>query len=85
VSAPVRWVKGALVFFATGAVLGAGFAVLGPVTSIRVLGLVALACAVAGCALHLAVLWRIDPLACRSLAARLYAPAAAHAVTAANR
>jgi hypothetical protein len=68
-----RVVKAALVFFVIGATLGAGFALLGPVALIRVLGLVALACASAGCALHLALLRRFHPRTWHALRARFAA------------
>ena len=66
-----RMIKGALVFFTAGAALGAVFALLGPVAVIRVLGLVAFACAAAGCALHLVVLHRTDQRAYRIFLGRL--------------
>jgi hypothetical protein len=67
-----RVLQGTLVFFAAGAALGAAFALVGPVAFIRVLGLVAFACAVGGCGLHLAVLRRVDPRTYRALVGRLF-------------
>ena len=49
--------------FAVGAAIGAGFAVLGPVTLIRVLGVVALVGGAAGCALQLYALREFAPRA----------------------
>jgi hypothetical protein len=49
--------------FGLGAVLGAGFAVFGPVTLVRVLGAIAFVAGAAGCALQLYALRQFAPQA----------------------
>ena len=66
-----RLVRGALAFFAAGALLGALFLIVGPVMVARLLGLVALVFGLAGCALELYALRLFDPRAYASLRARL--------------
>ena len=66
-----RFAHGALVFFAASAILGALFAIVGPVVVMRLLGLVALALATAGCAVELWALRQFDPTGYASLIARL--------------
>jgi hypothetical protein len=61
----------ALAFFAASAVMGLGFVVLGPITVIRWLGLIALVCCIAGGAMQIALLRDIDPAALAGLRAKL--------------
>lgn len=63
-------IKGALAFFAASAILGAAFAIIGPVALIRLFGLTALTLAAAGCALELYALRVLDPPAYFALRAR---------------
>jgi hypothetical protein len=58
---PTRSILLLLKFFAVSAVVGLAVAVFAPMPSIRFFGLVALACAVAGMALHLYLLHDADP------------------------
>ena len=57
--------------FAVAAALGAGFAVFGPVTLIRVFGAIALVCGTAGCALQVYALRQLAPRAYEVLHRRL--------------
>ena len=49
--------------FAVAAALGAGFALIGPVTLIRIFGTIAFVCGVAGCAVQLYALHAFAPRA----------------------
>jgi len=68
---PARFVHGALAFFTVSALFGAAFVVIGPVAVMRLLGLVALALAAAGCGLELWAMRSFDPPAYALLMARL--------------
>ena len=74
-----RSIAACLVMFAIAAALGAGFAVFGPVSLIRIFGTVAFVGGVAGCAVQLYALRHFAPRAYallhRKLLARLH-PAA---------
>jgi hypothetical protein len=52
-----------LVMFAVAAALGAAFALMGPVTLIRIFGAIAFVCGAAGCALQLYALHEFAPRA----------------------
>lgn len=58
---PGRFIRAALAFFAATALVGLGFSVLGPVAAMRLLGLIAFACAALGCALEVYALRVLDP------------------------
>ena len=63
--------EAALAFFTVAAALGAGFALFGPVSLVRLLGLGALALAALGCALQLYALREFAPAAYDALRERL--------------
>jgi len=58
---PTRWILLLLKFFAGSAVVALAVAVLSPMLMLRLFGFVALACALAGVALHLYLLRDADP------------------------
>ena len=58
-----RCLLAAFMLFAVAAALGAGFAVFGPVTLIRLFGAIALVCGAAGCALQIYALRQFAPRA----------------------
>lgn len=66
-----RLIRGALTFFLVAALLGAAFAIVGPAPFVRLLGLVALAGAAAGCAVQLYALRTFAPDAYAELRARM--------------
>jgi len=84
---PGRFIRVALAFFAITAAAGLGFAALGPVIAMRVLGLVAFALAALGCALEVCALRVLDPAGHVALKrrAKQLARALRQRVTAANR
>ena len=58
---PTRWLLLLLKLFAGSAVVALAFAVLAPMPMVRLFGYIALACALAGVALHLYLLRATDP------------------------
>ena len=65
-----RLLQSALAFFGIAAAFGAAFAVFGPISPIRVLGLAALAFAALGCAVQLYALHEFAPEAYAALRER---------------
>ncbi len=63
----------AALLFATGALVGLGFAVLGPVPLVRLLGATALLAGLMGSALQIYALRELHPRSYRSLAQRVRA------------
>jgi hypothetical protein len=57
----IRWTVIGLNFFAIATLTGLGFALLGPIHLVRMLGLVAAACGGAGMLLHATALHRANP------------------------
>lgn len=80
---PARLIRDALACFAVAAALGAAVALAGPVPFVRLLGLVALLAALAGCVLQGYALRTFAPESYADLRAR--AAATASAVIAASR
>ena len=70
---PVSLIQGAFVFFAVGALLGAGMTLLGPAVFIRALGLLALVLALIGCAVQIVALRMFAPETFAALRKRLAA------------